>query len=172
MRKKSKDPDLERVLLLRETQRVQMHHQLVNSALYLTEWYWQDDMRFSSQYQDRDYQLLRYRRIRNQLLGSTETGFGLLQQNMNLQMDGIFDRMHLHFPHWDMNKQLLFSYYSAGFTNFLVQHLLDLSTANAASVLKCRMLDEIDRLNRDERDEYLALLPRRSCRIGCELRYL
>lgn len=171
MRKKSKDPDLQRVLILRETQRAQMHHQLVSSALFLTEWYWQDDMRYTFQYQDHDYQLLRYRRIRNQLLGSTETGFGLLQQNMNQQMDGIFDRMHLHFPHWDMTKQLLFSYYSAGFTNFLVQHLLDMSTANSASVVKNRMRDEIERLNRDDREEYLTLLPQRSCRLGDELEY-
>lgn len=159
------------VAQLRETQCVQMHNELACSALLLTEHYWQWDMRNIPYFQDPEYLCLRNRRLRNDLLGSPETGYGLLQVKMNRHMDGVMDRLHYHFPHWEMEKRLLFSYYSAGFTNYLVQHLLGLSTDNSPSVIKSRMRDEIERLNRDDREEYLALLPQRCCRLGEELNY-
>lgn len=149
-----------------------MHRQLVCSSLLMTEWYWQEDMKMNPQFQEPAYRQFRYQRLRNYLLGSPETGYGLLQQNMNSHMDGVLDRLHAHFPHWDIRHQLLFSYYSAGFTNYLVQHLLGLPTDNYASVVKSRMRDEIERLNRHDRDEYLILLPKRSCRFGGEMLYL
>ena len=150
----------------RMEQRVLMHDELVCLALLLTELYWEQDMQYVPAVCDER----RYRLI-GQILGGPDN-IGLLQNKFNLNTGGVLDRLQLDVPDLRQEERLIFSYSAAGFTNYLSGHLAGLSGEGAAGVLKSRLRSRIQTLRTPNKHEYLAFLPKRSCRIGEEMLYL
>ena len=151
---------------VRLKQRIRIHHELVTLAVFATEWLLTEELQFTDAYrQEKCLEKLR------ELLGGPD-GPGMLQRKLNREMDDILERLQQDISDIRPVEQLLFSYSAAGFTNALSAHLAGLSSATAASVLKSRLRERILLSESACREEYLALLPKKGCRIGEEMLYL
>lgn len=150
----------------REAQRVFMHHETVCLAVFACRWFQAEEMQYTDQYrQERCMDVL------HQLLGGPVQS-GWLQIKMNRQMNGIFERLCADMPLIRHEEILILSYSACGFTNEMSAHLAGLSSANCVSVIRCRLREKIQKLDSAYTEEYLSLLPRRTCRIGEEMLYL
>lgn len=150
----------------RKLQSVFMHHELVNLAVFAHEWILAEEMHFTDAYRRERCMEALYR-----ILGGP-TGPGLLQKKMDREMHGILSRLKSDFPALSWKSIRVFSYSAAGFTNEFTAKLLGLSSAAHASLLKTRLRDRIQESDSPYKKEYLALLPRKGCRVGEELQYL
>lgn len=106
-----------------------------------------------------------------ELLGSPDE-WGILQREFNAMSGGVLTRLRRDLPELTPKQVLLFSYLAAGFTNKLSSMLLNLSGEGVVSVMHNRLRARIQALKSPFRDEYLAYIPRKTCRIGQELLYL
>ena len=148
------------VLCLRQQQCEQLHHQVELLSVILDEVYLEMDLPFTPEYRhDRIVRLI------VSLLGSPQED-GWLQNWINQEMDNVLDRLQEDLPDLTREERLIFSYSAAGFSNNLSSRLAGLSSDNATSVLRTRLKKEIRRLRSENKEEYLSLLPTKSCRIG------
>ncbi len=150
----------------RKLQSVFMHHELVTLAVFANRWMEAEELHFTDAYRRR-----RCMETVHSLLGS-KLGPGLLQEKMERHMHGILSRLRQDFPTLSWKSILVFSYSAAGFANDFVARLLDLRCPADASLLKNRLRDRIEASDSPYKKEYLALLPRKGCRIGEEMLYL
>lgn len=156
----------ENVLYLRQQQRIELHHKLEALATVLTEAIFEEEMQFTEEYRRE-----RMKKMIQSLLGSVEED-GWLQEWMNFKMDNILLRLQEEMKGLTAEEKLVYCYSAAGFSNKLSAVLAGLSSDNAASVIKTRLRQDINKLKSDNKEEYLSLLPRKSCRIGEEMLYL
>ncbi len=150
----------------RKLQSVFMHHELVNLAVFANEWMLAEEMHFTDAYRRERCMDTLYK-----LLGGPK-GPGLLQEKMEHHMHGILSRLKSDFPTLSWKSIRVFSYSAAGFTNEFTAALLGLSSAAYASLLRARLRERIETSDSPYKQEYLALLPRKGCRIGEEMLYL
>lgn len=143
-----------------------MHHELVSLAVFAQRWFQAEEMLFTDQYRKE-----RCMDVLNQLLGGPNQS-GLLQIKMNREMDGILDRLRAEMPLIRHDEILILSYSACGFTNEMCAHLAGLSCATHASVIRSRLREKIQKLESESSEEYLSLLPRKTCRFGEELQFL
>lgn len=150
----------------RKLQSVFMHHELVCLALFASQWMEAEEMHYTDAYRRK-----RCMEELEHLLGSRKKP-GLLQEKMEREMNGILSRLHSDFPTLSRKSILVFSYSAAGFTNAFTAQLLGLRCPADASRLKTRLRERIEASDSPYKIEYLALLPRKGCRIGEEMHYL
>lgn len=150
----------------RKLQSVFMHHELVTLAVFANQWMEAEEMHYTDTYRRK-----RCMETLHKFLGSKE-GPGLLQEKMEHHMHGILSRLRQDFPTLSTQSILVFSYSAAGFTNDFIARLLNLRCPADASRLKTRLRDRIQESDSPYKKEYLALLPRKGCRVGEELQYL
>ena len=143
-----------------------MHHELVCLALFASQWMDAEEMHYTDAYRRK-----RCMGLLHQLLGSVKAP-GLLQEKMNREMHGILNRLHQEFPTLSKKSILVFSYSAAGFTNDFTAKLAGLGGPEDASRIKTRLRARIEASDSPNKKEYLALLPRKGCRIGEEMLYL
>jgi len=110
----------------------------------------------------------RNRRITELILGGPD-GFGILQYVLDAETNGLLSALSEDFPYLKKKVLLIFSYSAAGFSNELSAHLTGLSGQNAVAVIKCRLRDVIQTHASPRREAYLAMLPKKGCRIGEEI---
>jgi len=149
----------------RKLQSVYMHHELVCLAVFATQWIAAENLHFSDKYRRE-----RCMEILQRILGS-EKAPGLLQERMEREMHGILTRLHEDFPTLSRKSILVFSYSAAGFTNQFTALMAGLGGPEDASRIKTRLRKRIEASDSPYKQEYLALLPRKACRIGEEMRY-
>lgn len=154
------------ILRTRKLQQVSMHRELVNLAVFLTQYFLIEEMHYTEAEHER-----KISQLVQQILGGPDS-LGLLQEMQNKKMDRILDRLREDMPDIKHEEVLVFSYALAGFTNTLSYHLAGMSCENAVSTLKGRLRSRIILLRSPHKAEYLALLPERACRIGEERNYL
>ena len=150
----------------RKLQSVFMHHELVTLAVFAYQWMEAEEMHYTDEYRRK-----RCTEMLEHLLGSRNKT-GLLQEKMEREMHGILSRLHSDFPTLSRKSILVFSYSAAGFTNAFTAKLLGLRCPADASRLKTRLRERIEASDSPYKKEYLALLPRKGCRIGEEMLYL
>lgn len=150
----------------RKLQSVFMHHELVTLAVFANQWMEAEEMHYTDAYRRE-----RCMEVLQKFLGS-KAGPGLLQEKMEHHMHGILSRLREDFPTISWKSILVFSYSAAGFTNDFIARLLNLRCPADASRLKTRLRDRIQESDSPYKKEYLALLPRKGCRVGEELQYL
>ena len=150
----------------RKLQSVFMHHELVTLAVFANQWMEAEEMHYTDAYRRE-----RCMEVLQKFLGS-KAGPGLLQEKMEHHMHGILSRLREDFPTLSWKSILVFSYSAAGFTNEFTAALLGLSSAAHASLLRTRLRERIEASDSPYKQEYLALLPRKGCRIGEEMLYL
>lgn len=160
------NPEYMGVYTRREFQRVYVHHELVCLAVFVTRWAQCEQMGLSDA-----YRMKRCRKQLQRMLGGPE-GFGWLQEKLNREMNGILDRLKRDIPGITHLQLLVFSYSAAGFTNDLTAFLAGLKSPMHASVIRNRLRERIIQMELPDCEEYLALLPKKGCRIGEEMMYL
>lgn len=163
---KRKKPEKNELIQQRLQQRCQLHDLLVGMAVILTEWFYEEDLQLKAEYREQ-----RFREFIADMLGSREQ-WGALQYTLNHVTDGILDRLEHDFPRFSPEQVLIFSYSAVGFTNELSAKLAGLSCSNYVSVMKSRMRTAIQYSRSPYKEEYLVMLPEKSCRIGEEMLYL
>jgi len=150
----------------RKLQSVFMHHELVTLAVFANQWMEAEEMHYTDAYRRK-----RCMETLHKFLGCKE-GPGLLQEKMERHMHGILSRLRQDFPALSWKSILVFSYSAAGFTNDFIARVLDLRRPAEASLIKTRLRNRIEASDSPYKKEYLALLPRKGCRVGEELLYL
>ena len=151
------------LLKLRRKQRILIREQIFMVAVFLEEWYWQNqEMKDNEQYKDPEYLLSRWKRMRYQVLGGPEYGHGLLQEIINMRMNDILTRLREDIPYIPEKDYYAYTYFVAGFNNRTVAHLVGLNSEKTASAIKSRLKDEFLRLHSTYKFEYLEVLPRLS----------
>lgn len=154
-------------------QRIRINEEFVLTGISISEWYWQNsDMADARTYKDPEYRNQRWLREWRKQVGAPEFGYGVLQKQMNATMDNVLDRFRSDMPLAKEKHVYAFSYFVAGFSPFLVAHLLGLDSSRKASALKNLIKKEILMMHSPHKFEYLALLPDQSCRFGKEMLYL
>lgn len=150
----------------RKLQSVFMHHELAALAVFACQWMEAEEMHYTDAYRRR-----RCMEVLQSLLGGPEAP-GMLQKKMEQQMHGILSRLKADFPTLHWKSILVFSYSAAGFTNNFAAKMLGLRSAADTSRIKTRLRQRIEASDSPYKKEYLALLPRKACRMGEELQYL
>ena len=150
----------------RKLQGAILHHELAALAVFAYEWMLAEEMNYTDAYRRERCMETLYK-----LLGGPK-GPGLLQEKMEREMHGILSRLKQDFPTLHGKSILVFSYSAAGFTSAFIAKLLGLRCVADASRLKTRLRDRIEASDSPYKKEYLALLPRKGCRIGEEMLYL
>lgn len=153
--------------------RIRLNEEFVLTGISISEWYWQNkEMADAKLYQDRSYLNQRWEREWRSQVGGPSFGYGALQKQMNATMDNILERLKADMPDISPDEFYAYSYFAAGFSTFLVAHLLGLKSAHDASAMKTRLKNELIILRSPYKHEYLELLPVQSCRFGKEMLYL
>lgn len=148
------------LLRQRREQRVLIREQIFILALFLEEWYWQNqEMRDNEQYKDPEFLMKRWQRMRHQILGGPGYGHGLLQEVINMRMDHLLTRLRQDIPYIPEKDYYAYTYFVAGFDNRAVSHLVGLESERMASAVKSRLKDEFLRLHSSYKFEYLEVLP-------------
>ena len=147
-------------------QKKRINSELVCLYVFAADWFFTEDLHYTDDHR-RKYLLRELRKI----LGGPE-GFGILQNKMNEEMDGILDRMQADLEGIHQQDLLVYSHSVAGLTNDLSARVAGLSGATAVSVIRNRLRERIEHSASPFAQEYLALLPKKGCRIGEEMLYL
>ena len=150
------------VLKARQEQRTKMQEDLSYLTPFLEEWFWQnEEMKNARPYQNSEFRKQRWKKGRNDLLGSPDSGYGELQKRMDKEMDGILLSLKKDMPSLAERDFFAYTYFAAGFDNTLVAHLVGLSSAQDAAALKNHFKDTFLKMNSERKFEYLELLPYR-----------
>ena len=152
--------DVQPLLLLRDSQRKIIQAELACMAIFITELYYQQDLKMGDETRRR-----RMRELIQKELGGPE-GPGRLQIKMNREMDGILDRFQADFPQLSWQDVLVLSYSAARLSNDLSYHLAGLTCGNNVSSIRSRLRRIISYSHSPYKEEYLSLLPEKGCRIG------
>ena len=148
------------LLKLRRKQRILIREQIFLLANFIEEWYWQNqEMKDNVRYQDPEFLLRRWKKIRLQILGGPGYGHGYLQEIINMRMDDILIRLREDIPYIPDKDYYAYSYFIAGFDNRMVSHLVGLDSDKMASSVKSRLKEEFLLLHSSYKFEYLEVLP-------------
>ena len=148
------------LLKLRREQRILIREEIFLLACFMEEWYWQNrDMKDNKLYQDPDFLLKRWGKIRHLILGGPGFGDGFLQDVINGRMDNLLIRLKKDIPYIPDKDYFAYSYFLAGFDNRMVAHLVDLKSEAIASTVRSRLKDEFLRMHSEYKFEYLEVLP-------------
>lgn len=154
------------VEVLRYKQKRKINQEVVLLCIFAAEWFQTEDMAYTDEFRrKRCLDTLR------EILGGPEKP-GYLQERMNEKMDGVLDRLCADFEDLRPRDILIFCYAAAGLTSDLSARLAGLSGPGAARVIKSRLRERILLSDSPYAQEYLALLPKKGCRIGEEMLYL
>jgi hypothetical protein len=148
------------LLRLRREQRILIREEIFLLACFMEEWYWQNrDMKENKLFQNPEYLLQRWEKIRHLILGGPGFGDGFLQNVINGKMDNILVRLKKDIPYIPDEDYFAYSYFLAGFDNRMVAHLIKLDSDKIASNYRSRLKDEFLLMHSSYKFEYLEVLP-------------
>ena len=142
----------------------ELHDQLLFLNVWLTEWIYVKDLHYEN-VESREKRMNELLRL---ILGGPD-GTGLLQDLVDAKTGGLITSLREDFPTIRMEELLVFSYSAVGFNNDITFRLIGVSCKNSVSVIRTRLRYKIIRRHSKRKDEYLALLPKKGCRIGKEM---
>ncbi len=144
--------------------REDLHDQLLFLNIWLTEWINVKDLHYQN-VENREEKMTELLRI---ILGGPQ-GTGLLQNLVDAKTGGLITSLKEDFPTIRIEELLVFSYSAVGFNNDITFRLIGVSCKNSVSVIRTRLRQRIIWKHPPRKDEYLALLPKKGCRIGKEM---
>ena len=148
------------LLKLRSKQRILIREEIFLLALFMEEWYMQNqEMKDNENYQDPDFILKRWKKIRHQVLGGPGFGNGYLQNTINKRMDKILVRLREDIPDIGDTDYFAYSYFIAGFDNRMVAHLTGLRSHKMAATVRGQLKNRFLMLHSPYKFEYLEVLP-------------
>lgn len=162
MKKIKAKSEHENGLLLQQRckERILIREEIFLLACFLEEWYWQNkEMKDRKEYQDPEYILKRWGKIRHKILGGPGYGNGYLQEKINMSMENILVRLKKDIPYLPDSDYFAYSYFVAGFDNRMVAYLLGLESEKIASAVKGKLKDEFLIMHSPHKFEYLEVLP-------------
>lgn len=144
--------------------REELYDQLLFLNIWLTEWIYVKDLHYRN-VKNRDEKMKELLRI---ILGGPQ-GTGLLQDLVDAKTGGLISSLKKDFPAIRIEELLVFSYTAVGLSNDITFRLIGVSCKNSVSVIRTRLRQRIIWKHPLRKDEYLALMPKKGCRIGKEM---
>lgn len=86
---------------------------------------------------------------------------GQLQAELERELSGILTELQRDFPYFTKQDQCIFCYSAAGFPDYLIARLSNISTGKRVSARRGRLIELISNSHKDRRSIYLAMLSKK-----------